>query len=158
MTDVSSTSPFTVSAARSIVLTNTKLLLIVTAVIELAIGVALLITPSVTAELLLGAGLGSPESVMVGRVAGAALFSIGLSCWLQRDRERSGPQTGLVVGLLAYNAAVSMLLAYAAVVEGMHGIALWPACGLHAIVAIWCVACLRSSDQQGGKPRFDAGV
>ncbi len=124
---------------------NIKLLLIVTAVIELATGVALLIAPSLTAELLLGAGLDSPESVMVGRVAGAALFSIGLSCWLQRDRERSGSRTGLVVGLLAYNVSVSLLLAFAAVVENMHGILLWPAIALHAVLSLWCVAYLRSS-------------
>ncbi len=126
---------------------NTKLLLIVTSVIELATGVALLITPSRTAELLLGAGLGTRESVMVGRLAGAAVFSIGLNCWLERDRDRSGPRTGLIAGLLAYNVSVPVLLAYAAVFESMSGIASWPAIGLHSVLAIWCVACLRSSHQ-----------
>ena len=121
---------------------NTKSLLIVTAVIELATGVALLIVPSRVAELLLGAGLGSPAAVMVGRVAGAALFAIGLSCW--RERNRSGPGTGLVCGVLAYNIAVAILLGYAAIVENLHGIALWPAVVLHVALAIWCVVCLRS--------------
>ena len=126
---------------------NTKLLLIVTAAVELATGTALLITPSLTTELLLGAGLGSSASVMVGRVAGAALFSIGLNCWLERDRDRSGPRTGLVVGLLAYNVSIPVLLTYAAINENMSGIAFWPGIGLHSVLSIWCVACLRSSDQ-----------
>ena len=126
---------------------NTTLLLIVTAAVELATGTALLITPSLTTELLLGAGLGSSASVMVGRVAGAALFSIGLTCWLERDRNRSGPRTGLVVGLLAYNVSIPILLTYAAVVENMSGIAFWPGIGLHSVLSIWCIACLRSSDQ-----------
>ena len=126
---------------------NTKLPLIVTAVVELATGTALLITPSLTAELMLGAGLGSPASVRVGRAAGTALLSIGLSCWLERNRDRSGPRTGLVVGLLAYNVSIPVLLADAAVVENVSGIAFWPGIGLHSVLSIWCVACLRSNDQ-----------
>ena len=126
MTVVGSSSLFTVRPAGTIVLMNTKLPLIVTAVVELATGTALLITPSLTAELMLGAGLGSPASVRVGRVAGTALFSISLSCWLERNRDRSGPRTGLVVGLLAYNVSIPVLLADAAVVENVSGIAFWP--------------------------------
>ena len=129
---------------------NTKLLLIVTAVVELATGAALWIAPSLTAELMLGAGLGSPASVMVGRVAGAALVSIGLTCWLERDR--SGSRTGLVAGLLAYNVSIPALLVDAAVVENISGIAFWPGIGLHSVLSIWCVACLRPAISQTTRP------
>jgi len=84
-------------------LSNTKLLLVLTAVGELLVGVLLLITPSAAAKLLLGAGLASPESVLVGRMAGAALFSIGVICWLSRNQHRNGQPVGLIAGLLAYN-------------------------------------------------------
>lgn len=136
----------TVRTAGLIVLMNTTLLLIVTAVVELATGAALLMAPSLTAELMLGAGLGSPVAVMVGRVAGAALVSIGLSCWLERDCSRNGPRTGLVIGLLAYNVLIPVLLTYAAVVENVSGVAFWPGIGLHSVLSIWCVASLRSGD------------
>ena len=67
---------------------NTKSLLIVTALIEAGTGIALLVAPSVIVELLLGAGLSSPQSLVVGRVAGAALIAIGVACWLARKGER----------------------------------------------------------------------
>jgi hypothetical protein len=130
-------------------LKNSKLLLVVTAVLELTLGIALWIAPSRVAEILLGAGLGSPESIVVARVAGAAIVSIGLTCWLSRDG--GGPRTGLVMGLLTYNVSIPVLLANAALVEGMHGVALWPAIILHSVLAIWCIASLRSKDQKGGQ-------
>ena len=119
-------------------LSNTKSLLIVSAVIEMGAGLLLLSAPSQTAKLLLGAGLGSPESMLVGRVGGAALLSIGLSCWLERNRDPSVSARGLVVGLLVYNAAVVVLLAYAANVGKMNGIGTWPVVGLHSALLIWC--------------------
>jgi hypothetical protein len=125
---------------------NTKLLLIVTAIIELGTGLLLLATPSLAAELLLGAALGSPESILVAKVGGAALLSIGLSCWLERDRNRGGP-IGLIAGLALYNAAVIVLFVYAAVVDKMNGIGLWPACILHTALLIWCAARLRAGDR-----------
>ncbi len=126
-------------------LMNTKLLLVVTAVLELTLGIALLIVPSGVAEILLGAGLGSLESVAVARVAGAAIVSIGLTCWLSRDG--GGPRNGLVIGLLTYNVSIPVLFVHAAVADGMHGSALWPASVMHTVLAICCVACLRSKDQ-----------
>ncbi len=138
-------------------LMNTKLLLIVTAVVELATGAALLTAPSLTAELMLGAGLGSPVAVMMGRVAGAALVSIGLSCWLESDRAGHDSRQGLVIGLLAYNISIPALLAYAAFVENVSGIAFWPGIGLHSVLSIWCVASIRSGDpkDQTSSPTTD---
>jgi hypothetical protein len=125
------------------VLSNTKTLLMVSALAELGVGVSFLFAPSWTAELLLGAGLSSPASVLVGRVVGAALLSIGLSCWFEQNRNRTSPSVGLVVGLAAYNATVAALLTDAAVVDGMNGIGIWPATVLHMVLFVWCVACLR---------------
>ena len=115
------------------------------AVAELATGIALLIAPSVVVGLLLGATLDYPAAIVVGRVAGAALLAIGLTCWLQRDIGRGAAQMGLLVGLLVYNAAVPILLAYTAKVDDTRAIGLWPAVVLHSLVAIWCIASLRGS-------------
>ena len=123
---------------------NTKSLLIVTALFEAGTGIALLVAPSVVVELLLGAGLSSPQSLVVGRITGAALISIGVACWLARKGQRSDAQSGLVTGMLIYNVAVPVLLIYAAIASGMHGIALFPVSILHVMLAIWYLACLRS--------------
>jgi hypothetical protein len=120
---------------------STKSLLIVTALLEAATGIALLVAPSVIVELLLGAGLSSPQSLVLGRIAGAALVSIGVACWLARKAD--AVVTGLIAGMLIYNVAVPILLIYAAIAVGMSGVALWPASILHAALAIWCLAGLR---------------
>ena len=124
-------------------LSNTKPLLIVSAVVEIGAGLLLLIAPSPTARLLLGGGLVSPESMFVGRVGGAALLSIGLSCWLERNPDPGASAIGLVAGLLVYNAAAIVLFAYAALVGKMNGIGIWPTVGLHSALFIWCAARLR---------------
>ncbi len=121
---------------------STKWLLIVTALLEGGTGIALLVMPSNIVELLLGAGLSSPQALILGRVAGAALIALGVACWLSRNGERRGALFGLVAGLLIYNVAVPMLLIHAALAEAMHGIALWPASGVHLALAMWCFACL----------------
>ncbi len=128
---------------------NTKLLLTLVAIGEVLTGIALLIAPSVVAGLLLGATLDYPAAIVLGRVAGAALLAIGLICWLQREIGRGAAQTGLLVGLLVYNAAVSIVLAYTAQVDGTRAIGLWPAVVLHSLLAIWCVASLLRAPRAG---------
>jgi hypothetical protein len=122
---------------------STAWLLIVSALIELPAGIALLIAPSALTHLLVGVGLDSPESRLVARIAGAALLAIGLTCWAERGSEGARARTGLVAGLAAYNAAVVILFVWAGVVDRMHGLGLWPAVVLHALLFIWCIGRLR---------------
>ena len=119
-----------------------KLLLIVIALVELVTGFALLIAPSWIVELLLGDGLSSPQSLVLGRIMGSALISIGVACW--RTRNGEGSQRGALVGsMLIYNLAVPLLLTRAAIADGMRGIAIWPACVLHFGLAVWCMFCVQ---------------
>ncbi len=122
-----------------------RTLLITTAVIEFAAGVLLLIAPSLVVSLLLGAQLTSPASLLVARIAGAALLAIGISCWLQGRRPGSAPLTGLLSGLLVYNAAVCVLMIYAALVDRLRGVGIWPACALHLAMTAWCALVIRTS-------------
>src|SRR5262249_52403918 len=126
------------------VLMKRKSLLLVTALVEGGTGLALLVTPSLTAELLLGTGLVEPAALVLGRVTGVALLAVGVACGLAQRDERSGAQTGMVAGLLLYNVGVPMLLIYAALVSLMQGPVLWPASVGHMLLAVWCVASLRS--------------
>jgi hypothetical protein len=51
----------------------------------------------------------------------------------------------LVAAMLLYNIATVTVLAFAGIGFGLHGVALWPAVVLHAVMAVWCVTCLRRS-------------
>ena len=121
-----------------------KPLFIVTAAIEVGAGLALVGWPSLTVTLLLGASFDTPAALTVSRVAGAALLSLGIACWLARNDGRSRAATGLIAAMLLYNVAVVALLAYAGTSLGLTGVGLWPAVVLHAAMAVWCIACLRN--------------
>lgn len=120
-----------------------KPLLIATAVIEVGAGLALLVSPAAVAWLLLGTALETPAGLTVGRVAGAALLSLGVACWVARQ-DRGRPRTGMVAAMLLYNTAAVAVLAVAGIGSELVGVALWPAVGLHAAMAVWCLACLRN--------------
>lgn len=118
----------------------TSKLLVLTALLEGATGVALMAAPSLPVSLLLGASPDTPGGLVVARVAGAAVLSIGLACWLARGDARSGAGRALIAGLLLYNVAVVAVLAHARLALDLSGVALWPAVALHAALAAWCLS------------------
>jgi small basic protein len=117
-------------------------LLIATAVIEAGAGLVLLCFPSVAFSLLLGVDRPTPESAFVAPVAGAVLLCLGIACWTARKHTQSREATAVIAVMLLYNILIAALLAYAGTRLKMAGVALWPAVGLHAGMAVWCVACL----------------
>ena len=118
-----------------------KRFLTLTAIIEAATGLALIAVPAIVVRLLLGAEI-SGASIPLGRVAGAALLALGVACWLARDDTQSRAARGLVVAMLMYNIPATAFLAFAGIGLGLHGVALWPAVVLHAVMAIWCIMTL----------------
>ncbi|HEV3304050.1 MAG TPA: hypothetical protein VG055_30645 [Planctomycetaceae bacterium] len=122
-----------------------KTLQIASALIELGAGLALLSYPSVAVAFLVGAPLEGPAALTVGRVCGAALLSLGVACWLARGDAQSRAANGLVAAMLFYDVAVAAILAFAAIGNGLYGVALWPAVVLHTAMSVCCVACLRHS-------------
>jgi len=118
-------------------------LLIVTALVETSIGVTLLLSPPLVAGLLLGASLDAPAALIVGRVAGAALLSLGVGCWLARDDGPSRAERGLIAMMLLYNCAAGAVLADAGARLGLVGALMWPAVALHVALAAWCVPYIR---------------
>ena len=122
----------------------TRKLLVVTALAEAGVGLTLLLSPPLVAGLLLGVSLDAPAALIVGRIAGAALLSLGGACWLARGDGPSRAQRGLVAAMLLYNCAAGAVLANAAAAVRLVGVLMWPAVALHAVLAVWCIACLRS--------------
>lgn len=122
-----------------------NVLLMTTALIEVVTGVALVVRPSVLLTILLGSSLDTPTGLAVARVAGTALLSLGVACWFARDDGQSWAGNGLIAAMLLYDLGVVEVLAAARFGSGLSGVAFWPAVVLHTGMAVWCVACLRSS-------------
>ncbi len=120
-----------------------KTLLILTAALEAVTGLGLLAVPVPIVLILLGGAPDTPVSLVVARVAGAALLALGVACWRARIDPHSRAAAGIVTAMLLYNAAAVALLVDAGIGLGLSGIGLWPAVGLHLALAVWCVACLR---------------
>jgi hypothetical protein len=123
---------------------NRKLLLLTTAFVEAVTGLCLIFLPGVLFAILLGLEQASVDAIVVGRIAGAALLAIGIASWMARNDTLTPAHLGLLTGILIYNAGASMVLAYAGAVLNMIGVLLWPAVALHALLAAWCLSCLRA--------------
>ena len=116
-----------------------KFLLIISAVIEGAIGASLLILPGFTASNLLGVPLDTPAGLVAGRIAGAALGALGIACWNARNGKREELANGVVVALLYYNFSAVMVLVYAGIRLRLLGPLVWPTIVLHLALGVWCV-------------------
>ena len=102
-----------------------KKLLLITGLAEAATGVALIVAPALVGRLLLGAELAG-VSIVVARVAGIALFALGVGCW-------PGPAA---FGMLTYNTLGAVYFAWLALGGQFRGPLLWPAVGLHAVITL----------------------
>jgi hypothetical protein len=103
-----------------------KKVLTIAAVAEAAMGVALIVIPSLVVRLLLGsqlAGVASP----LARVAGIALLALGVACL---------PSCTALCGMLTYSLLATAYLFYLAVRGEWAGPLLWPVVGLHIILTL----------------------
>lgn len=119
-------------------------LFIVTALFEVSVGLSLIFLSTTVIWLLLGVRNPSQEALIVGRILGGALISIGIACWLARYDRGSLSQRALTWELLLYNGGAFVLLAIAGSVMRMSGIALWPGVVFHMALALWCATSLRT--------------
>jgi hypothetical protein len=100
--------------------------LALTAIIEAATGLALVIAPSLVGRLLFGAeftGVANP----VARVTGIALLALGVGCW---------PVSSALCGMLTYSGLVTLYLLYLAIRGEWVGPLLWPVVALHGILTV----------------------
>ena len=135
-----------------------KLFLVVIATVEASTGLGLILLPSVAFALLLGVENGTVEAIFVGRIAGAALLAIGVASWMARKDALNPSLFGLLIGILIYNTAVSILLVYAGVALKMTGSMLWPTVAFHAILAVWGGLLLWIQDEIRGETGDNRGA
>ncbi len=98
--------------------------------LEIVVGAICLIAFDVPCRLLFGAraeGIAMP----LARFAGVALVALGIACLPSAVETRRGA----VHGLFAFNLGVAVLLVWVGVATTLHGMLLWPAVILHAVIA-----------------------
>lgn len=103
-----------------------KNLLLLTALIEAATGLALLIVPALVGRLLLGQELAG-VAIPVARVLGIALIALGVACW---------PGRTALCGMLTYSVLATGYLAWLGIRGEWVGSLLWLVVALHAVITI----------------------
>ena len=121
-----------------------KNLLVVTAIVEAGAGLVFLVLPSLASKLLFGSSLDEPVALMVGRLTGAALVTLGVACWLAHFDVKNRTTIGLVTAMLFYHLAAFAILGFAGAGLGLVGVSLGLGIVFHSAMAIWCLICLRT--------------
>jgi hypothetical protein len=112
-----------------------KRLLIVKSAVEILAGLAFALFPGSLFVILLGTPL-ELGGLFAFRMFGAAIFAIGLACWLARDDSEGRTARGLVFSMLLYDAAFVAILLSARLGARLSGIGLWPVVILHSGLGI----------------------
>src|SRR5262249_41382516 len=108
-------------------------ILVVSALIEVATGVMLVIDPAIVVNLLFGSDA-SGGALLIGRVCGIGLLALGIACW--PSRQRTGTIAPAFNAMLTYNVLVALYLIYLGSVVHIQALLLWPAAALHTIIGL----------------------
>jgi hypothetical protein len=104
----------------------------IAAAVEAVTGLLLIVVPHLLAKLLLGAEV-TGVAVVIGRVAGIALLSLGVGCWFGRQEATGG---WALAAMLLYNVLVTLYLALVGLGTEFVGVLLWPAVVVHAVLTV----------------------
>ena len=104
----------------------------VAAAIEAVTGLVMILFPHALIRLLLGADA-TGLNIVIGRVAGIALLSLGLGCWMGRQEGYGG---WALFAMLTYNLLVTIYLGFVGLGTEFVGVLLWPAAALHAALTV----------------------
>ena len=114
-------------------------------------GLGLIIDPSAMSSILLASPLAGPGLVLA-RLAGGGLLSLGIACWGARRTPSAPASLGVSWGFLAYNlvACVTMALERPALANG--GLVALGASVLHGVLGAALLGVLFGRDQSAVEP------
>jgi hypothetical protein len=98
--------------------------------LEVATGVALIVSPTLVVGVLFGVGL-SDGGVAVGRVGGFALLSLAIACWPRSDAALPATRA-----LFLFNLLTAVYLGYLRINGTFITYFMLPACIIHAVLAL----------------------
>jgi hypothetical protein len=104
------------------------------AILEGLAGIGLIFFPGLIVSLLLGSPSDGSFVKITAMIAGAAILSLAVICWLLRELTRT---RGLVQGILLYNCLVIGTAMWGIFSFGLTGPGLWLIALLHAGLTAW---------------------
>lgn len=107
-----------------------RTLLTTAALFEGLAGLVLVVAPGLAIAVLVGAEA-DRIGLMVGRITGAALLSLGVACWGARTDRGGAARTGTLRAIALYNLAAGLFLVVFAGTGQARGPVAWIAGGLH---------------------------
>src|SRR5262245_20733449 len=125
-------------------MTMRRRLLTVAGVVEGLTGLPFFVSPRISTSLLLGAELDAVV-LMIGRVSGVALLSLGIACWGARADSGGAARMGTLQAISLYNAGAGLLLVMFAATGGARGPVVWTVGVLHLGFAAAFAASYRHS-------------
>ena len=119
-------------------------------VLEAVMGLGLIIDPSAMSSILLASPLAGP-GLVIGRLTGGGLLSLGIACWGARRTPSAPASIGVSWGFLAYNlvACVTMALERPALASG--GLVALSASVLHGVLGAVLLVVLLGRDQSAAR-------
>lgn len=112
-----------------------QIILALAAIIELLTGILLIIFPEIVIRLLFDESLVG-TGIIVSRIAGASLISLGIACWpyvIVKETFQG------LTAMLTYSLIATIYLGYLSLFGEMIGILLWPAVIFHSTIAIFLI-------------------
>jgi len=119
-----------------------KNLLTITAITEFGTGLLLLVLPSLLISLLFGISADTLVELAIAHLAGVAIISLAVGCWLARNDCQSSSARGIVIALILYNSAIVVVLIYTALGLMLCGVGLWPVVLFHTAMSALCIISL----------------
>ena len=111
-------------------MTSSRLLFRISALVEIATGLAALAVPALLVSLLFGETLSS-TGLGITRLLGPALVSIGIAVVEPSD---ISPPVAPRMGLCVFNIVAAIVLGYVGLSSDSSGLLLWMTAGLHAVL------------------------
>ncbi len=116
------------------------------ALLETGAGLGLLVVPSALASLLFGSPL-QGSGLIVARLAGGGLLSLGIACWFARGTPGTPAGLGVSRAFLVYNLVASATLVWARLALGSGGFLVLFAAALHGALGAALLAALSGRSQ-----------
>jgi O-antigen/teichoic acid export membrane protein len=121
-----------------------KAFLVYTSIIEALTGLGLLLIPVPLISFLFGSPLTGQDGKIVSMIAGAAILSLALLCYLLR--EESTAQKAISI-LLVYNLLLSLIFLYGIISRALTGPGCWLVLIFHSFQTIVSLSVLRKKNQ-----------